>query len=100
MRLLSGLLCAGILTGLTACEDPGPITGGPCSYETSTVTGTVTEADEDGALFEGDEGEFWVPASYLGTVPAVGDSLTLKRERIIEGTCTPEIYSVVSGDTE
>ena len=41
MRLLSGLLCAGILTGLTACEDPGPITGGPCSYETSTVTGTL-----------------------------------------------------------
>lgn len=92
------LLMALLVTGaVAACDHPiGPhIVGGPCSYETSIVTGTVTEVDEDGALLMGEEGEFWVQASYLGTLPAVGDTLTLQRERITEGTCTPEIYSPV-----
>ncbi len=85
------------LSSLAACGpiDRGPIAGGPCSYETSVIDGTVTEVDEDGALFMGEEGEFWVPGSYLGKLPDVGDTLTLQRERITEGTCTPEIYSVV-----
>ena len=86
-----------LLGALSACGPvgPGPITGGPCSYETSIVEGTVTEVDEDGALLVGEEGEFWVTAEYLRDLPEVGDTLTLQRERIIEGTCTPEIYSVV-----
>ncbi|MEZ6002010.1 hypothetical protein [Hyphomonas sp.] len=96
-RTLAGLAFLGTLS---ACGPigPGPITGGPCSYETSIVTGTVTEVDEDGALLTGEEGEFWVQASYLGTLPEVGDTLTLQRERITEGTCTPEIYSPVRPD--
>ncbi|WP_321488986.1 hypothetical protein [uncultured Hyphomonas sp.] len=93
-RTFTGLALLGTLS---ACGPfgPGPITGGPCSYETSVIEGTVTEVDEDGALFMGEEGEFWVTSEYLGTLPEVGDTLTLQRERITEGTCTPEIYSVV-----
>lgn len=99
MRLITGFALIAILPGLAACGPigPGPITGGPCSYETSTIEGTVTEVDEDGALFMGEEGEFWVSDEYLGTLPAVGDTITFQRERITEGTCTPEIYSVVDG---
>lgn len=94
------ILTLGTLALLTACNQPSRhMTGGPCSYETSIITATVTEVDEDGALFEGDEGEFWVSDEYLGSLPEMGDTLTLKRERIMEGTCTPEIYAVVDADT-
>ncbi|MEZ6013060.1 MAG: hypothetical protein R3C08_14460 [Hyphomonas sp.] len=89
--------------GVTACtpaDTRGMIAGGPCSYETSVITATVTEVDENGALFTGDEGEFWVSGEYLGDLPAVGDTLTLKQERITEGTCTPEVYTVVDGGSE
>lgn len=87
--------------GLAACspvspiDDRGPIAGGPCSYETSVIDATVKEVDEDGALFLGPDGEFWVSDEYLGALPEVGDMLTLKREQITEGTCTPEIYTVI-----
>ena len=90
----------GTLALTTACNQPSPpMAGGPCSYETSVITAIVTEVDEDGALFEGDDGEFWVSDEYLGSLPKEGDTLTLKRERIMEGTCTPEIYAVVDADT-
>nr|WP_321441630.1 hypothetical protein [uncultured Hyphomonas sp.] len=90
-------LLGGLLSGLAACgpDDPGPIAGGPCSYETSVIEGTVTEVDEDGALFMGEEGEFWVSDEYLGKLPAVSDTIRFQRERITEGTCTPEIYSPI-----
>lgn len=98
MKAVTGLALAFTLTGLAACNPvgPGPIVGGPCSYETSTIEGTVTEVDEDGALFMGEEGEFWVSDEYLGTLPAVGDTIRFQRERITEGTCTPEIYTVMT----
>jgi hypothetical protein len=99
MKFATGFALASLLPGLAACGPigPGPITGGPCRYETSIIEGTVTEVDEDGALFMGEEGEFWVTDDYLGTLPNVGDTLTFQRERIVEGTCTPEIYSVTDG---
>jgi hypothetical protein len=95
--LLATILATG---ALVACDHPiAPhIVGGPCSYETSVVTGTVTEVDEGGALLMGEEGEFWVSKEYLGTLPEVGDMLPLQRERITEGTCTPEIYSPIKPD--
>ena len=95
--LTSLILVGGLLVGLAACNPtgPGPIAGGPCSYETSVIEGTVTEVDEDGALFMGEEGEFWVSDEYLGKLPAVGDTIRFQRERITEGTCTPEIYSPI-----
>ncbi|HPE47365.1 MAG TPA: hypothetical protein PLR76_03175 [Hyphomonas sp.] len=93
-------LALAALAGLAACHDagPGPIVGGPCSYETTMVDATVTDVENDGATFNGPEGEFWVPLDYLHTLPAVGETLTLKHERITEGTCTPDIYSVVKRD--
>ncbi|MEZ5952728.1 MAG: hypothetical protein R3C13_00350 [Hyphomonas sp.] len=93
-------MAAAALATLTACNDigPGPIAGGPCSYDTSIVTGTVIEVDEDGALLMGEGGEFWVPGEYLGALPEVGEALTFQRELIVEGTCTPEIYTVVAPD--
>ena len=74
----------------------GMIVGGPCSYETDIIEATVIESDEDGALFEGPDGtDFYVSSEYVSPVPPVGETLTLKRERITEGTCTPEIYERV-----
>ena len=97
MRFATCLALLATAMSLAACEGRGPIVGGPCSYETSTLQATVTAVGEDGVTFEGPEGEFRVSTEYLGALPAVGDTLTLKRERITEGTCTPEIYSVVTG---
>ena len=95
--MLTALILAGLTLALGACDrhTPGPIVGGPCSYETSIIEATVIEADEDGAVFMGPEGEFYVSDEYLRTVPDVGAILTLQRERITEGTCTPEIYTVL-----
>ena len=102
MRFTASLALAAALSvaGLVACSGPGPIVGGPCSYETSIIEATVKEVDADRALFTGPDGEFYVSQEYLREMPAVGDTLTLKRELITEGTCTPEIYSVVAPGTE
>lgn len=71
------------------------IVGGPCSYETDIVQATVIESDEDGALFDGPDGEFYVSEEYISPVPAFGETLTIKRERITQGTCTPQMYERV-----
>jgi hypothetical protein len=74
------ILVGGLLGGLAACNPvgPGPIAGGPCSYETSVIEGTVTEVDEDGALFMGEEGEFWVLGRIISAnCRTVGDTLTV-----------------------
>lgn len=89
----------GLMTLLAACAPDSPMVGGPCSYESSIITATVAEVEEGGAVFNGPDGEFWVSASYLGTPPKVGDTLTLRLDRIVEGTCTPEIFSVIDPDT-
>ena len=48
------------------------------------------------ALFESPAGEqFYVAEEYVSPVPAVGETMTLERDRILEGTCTPEIYRQV-----
>ncbi|RIJ16043.1 SH3 domain-containing protein [Henriciella mobilis] len=74
----------------------GMIVGGPCSYETDIIEVTVIESDEDGAMVEGPGGEeMYVPSEYVSPVPATGETLTLKVERITEGTCTPLIFSRV-----
>jgi hypothetical protein len=95
---LTTVIIALVVAGCTPIG-PGPIAGGPCKYDSSIVEGTVTEVDEDGALLVGGDVEFWVQASDLRKLPAVGDTLTLKHEWITEGACTPDIYSEVgSGD--
>ena len=89
-------ILSALAVSLAACSNPGPITGGPCRYEESIITGTARTIEDDGVMFDGPEGEFWVSSDYLAAPPAPGETVTFKRERIIEGTCTPEIYSIVT----
>jgi hypothetical protein len=98
MKRITGLVPAFALFGLAACHAPfEPMVGGPCTYDTSIVEGTVVYVEESGARLKGENEEvFWVPLEYLGTLPEVGDTLTLQRQLITEGTCTPEIYTVLS----
>lgn len=81
---------------LAACSGPGPVVGGPCTYETSIIEGTARTVEASGVTFEGAAGEFFVTAEDLGALPAVGETLTLRRDLILTGTCTPEIYSVIA----
>ena len=83
------------LLTLAACGDPGPMTGGPCTYETSITPATVVTVDADGALFDSAEGEVFVAAGDLPALPAPGEPLPLQIERILTGPCTPEIVTVV-----
>ena len=96
--VLAPVIALATVAGLAACDPggPGPIVGGPCSYETSIIEATVTGHDEYGTIFDGPEGEFRVSEEYLGMRPEVGETLTLKRDRITEGTCTPEMYSLAT----
>lgn len=80
---------------LSACNRPGPMTGGPCAYETSVEAATAVSVDADGAVFETASGEVFVSAGDLPALPAVGETLTLQIERITQGTCTPEIVTVL-----
>lgn len=84
------------LLALAACEDPTPIAGGPCTYETSIIEATVLAVEEDGALFDSIEGEIFLPAIDLPTRPLIGETFILEVERILTGTCTPEIITVVA----
>ena len=74
------------------------MTGGPCTYETSIIEASAVTVDTDGALFDSAEGEIFVAAGDLPALPAPGETLTLQVERILEGTCTPEIVTVVTAD--
>ncbi len=87
---------------VAACSPagPGPIAGGPCKYETSMITGTVTEVGDDNVLMMGEDGEFRVQVADFRNPPAVGDTLTLQRQLITEGTCTPEIYAETVGNPD
>ena len=95
--LASVIVSAGGLASLGACGAP-PVVGGPCAYETTIMNGTVIQANGDAALFETETGEMYIPAAYLDPVPLVGETLTIRRDRITEGTCTPEVFSVVRED--
>ncbi|MEM1105660.1 MAG: hypothetical protein AAGH87_04655 [Pseudomonadota bacterium] len=88
------------LLALAACGAPGPvepdpIVGGPCAYETSIVEATAVAVDADGVRFETAGGELFAAASELPALPAVGETMTLQVERITQGTCTPEIITLV-----
>lgn len=98
MWAVSNRLCLAAvfaIAGLAGCENNGMFTGGPCVYETDIIEATVTESDEDGAYFEGPDGEFHVPERQIRPVPAVGETLAIQRERITNGSCVPTVYSSV-----
>lgn len=82
-----------ILT-LGACQPTGPIVGGPCSYDTVEVDGTVSAVSEERVIVGTEGDEIAVPAEYVRSQLAVGDAVTVKIETITEGTCTPVIYTV------
>ena len=94
MKRETTLATIALLT-LVACNPPGPMTGGPCTYETSVIEAIAVTVDTDGAVFDSAEGEFWVSAAYLPAQPAPGETLTLQRESILTGTCTPLIFTVI-----
>jgi len=83
------------LLALAACGDPTPVAGGPCAYETSVEAATAVAVDADGALFETAGGEVFVSAGDLPALPAIGETLTLPIARITQGTCTPQIVTVM-----
>ena len=72
-----------------------PVVGGECSYDVDFIDATVVESSSEGATMQGPDGEFFVSSSEVSPVPEVGDVLTLKRERIVDGTCAPEMYTRV-----
>lgn len=89
------LLALGLLIPLAACDPRGPVVGGPCSYDSTVFDATVKDVDDAGIIFDGPDGEFYMSLSNVETTPSVGDTYTVKRDLITEGTCTPEIYSIM-----
>lgn len=88
------LLCS--LPILTACTG-GPIVGGPCSYEESVIEARVVGV-EDGLVEMSSAGAdytFMLDVDDFDAPPAPGTRVALRRERITEGTCTPEIYTIL-----
>ena len=86
------VISASVLVALTGCQ-PG-LVGGPCSYEETRLEGTVTAITQDGALIVSSGEEWLVPQEYVREPFEVGMDVTLIREHIREGTCTPVIYTV------
>lgn len=96
LRLVCSVLMVTSL--LAACEDPGMRVGGPCRYEESLVEGIVAHHEGAGFVLQTADGELFVADGNLYNVPEVGDKVTLRRQLIVSGTCTPEIFSVVEPD--
>lgn len=89
---VGALISISVLATLTGCQ-PG-LVGGPCSYEASTLEGTVTAIRQDGTLVVSSREEWLVPQEYVREPMEVGLDVTVIREQITEGTCTPVIYTV------
>lgn len=89
---VGAVISTSVLAALTGCQ-PG-LVGGPCSYEASTLEGTVTAIRQDGALVVASGEEWLVPQEYIREPLEIGLNVTLMREQITEGTCTPVIYTV------
>jgi hypothetical protein len=80
---------------LAACHgyDAGPIVGGPCSYETSEISATVTSIEgTDITLVESGGEEFRLGPEDFKTLPDIGDTVRFEKDSITEGTCTPFMY--------
>ncbi len=83
---------------LYGCTTPMPVTGGPCKYETSIVSGKVFAVHDHYIELVGDDGSFPVENHDLGRTPELGDIMTFSRQEIVQGTCTPVIYTEVTDD--
>ena len=90
--LIGMMLLAGTLG---ACSDIIQRDGGPCKYDTSTVTAKVIAIHDNTVEFEDEIENFTMRKTEFKTVPAVGDTLKLRRDMITEGTCNPIMYFVI-----
>ncbi|WP_084397794.1 hypothetical protein [Henriciella aquimarina] len=80
-------------------DETEQIAGGACSYEVAMVEAHVVAIDGDTVeMNDSDASIFYMSVDDFETMPEAGEDFTIKREMITEGTCTPEIYTVVDGD--
>ncbi|MEM5516579.1 hypothetical protein WNY37_06435 [Henriciella sp. AS95] len=80
-------------------ETDMPIVGGPCSYDDSVIDAHVITIEDGIVELAGTDSEsFYMPVEDFPSVPEAGADYTIKAELITEGTCTPEIYTVIEGD--
>ncbi len=87
------------LLTLAACDIPLPVTGGPCRYDTSIVSGTVTEVAEWHIIVENELETFQVDDYNLEREMTVGETVTFERSLITNGTCVPIQYREIAQDT-
>ena len=85
----SGLILAA--GNLSACQSD--LVGGPCSYESDIIEAKVAGTEGDTVMFNGPDGDFRLPASSLEGPLETGQTVTLERQRIVSGTCTPVMYN-------
>lgn len=73
--------------------------GGPCSYEETMLDAHVITV-EDGQVELAETGgeSFYIPLEDFDETPEAGEDFTIRWESITEGTCTPDIYTIVDGD--
>ncbi|MEQ8558817.1 MAG: hypothetical protein RIB03_10920 [Henriciella sp.] len=75
------------------------VVGGPCTYEVAMLEAHVVAIDGNTVeMNDSDATPFYMSVEDFETVPEAGEDFTIKREVITEGTCTPEIYTVIDGD--
>ena len=79
--------------------DDDEIAGGPCAYEETIIDAHVVAIEDDRVELAMSGGEqFYIPTEDFPAPPRAGDDYTIRQELITEGTCTPEIYTVIEGD--
>ena len=91
-KFLALALSTGLLAG---CEIPFPQA---CKYDTSIVSGTVTEVAEWHIMVENEVETFRVDYYDLDRDMTVGETVTFERSLITQGTCVPIHYSEVTPD--
>ena len=97
MKFAPLALAACLTAPLAACHTPvAPIVGGPCRYEFTTVTATVTRVFDDEIEFSEEDGSrFGIsPAEFAGP-PAPGQRYEFEKRYIVEGACTPYGYQLI-----
>lgn len=91
MHAHSALITALLL--LAGCSGPGPIVGGPCSYETSKFSATIMGHDADIVTLAGPGGDtFFMELRDFPAPPNTAEVVNLEKDTITKGTCTPVIY--------
>jgi len=100
-RWIAGLAA---LTALGAYQasaqgDP-PMVGGPCRYEFTTITATVTRIFDDGIeLSEPDGQTFEIRPQDFPEPPESGQRYKVAKRYVVEGSCTPYGY-MLAGPAE